>query len=136
MENLKTIRKKNKISQKEFAKYMNVAQNTVSRWESGERAMDPDALTRAASYFGVSVDYLLGNSAIKISDRKMSDAENKLIIAFSKLNDFGKREAIKRVTELGHISAYCSAAVPIAAHTDKTPDSKELDLMQQDIDDL
>lgn len=136
MEKLKEIRKSKQISQKEFAAYMNVAQNTVSRWENGERAMDPDALTRAAGFFGVSVDYLLGNENVKISNRKISPMEKKIIAEFSKLNDFGKKEAIKRVSELCMIPQYVAgAAMPIAAHADKVDDN-ELELMRQDIDEL
>ena len=62
MKRLKELRKTNSVSQKEFAAYMNVAQNTVSRWENGERLMDADTLLKAAEYFNVSTDYLLGRS--------------------------------------------------------------------------
>lgn len=98
--------------------------------------MDPEALTKAAAYFGVSVDYLLGNKAIRFSEREMNAAESKLMMEFSKLNDFGKKEAIKRVEELTHISTYVNIDLPIAAHNDNPIDDKELELMRQDLEDL
>lgn len=72
MKRLKELRKSKNISQKEFAAHMNVAQNTVSRWENGERLMDTDTLLQAADYFGVSADYLLG-----ISDLREGSSSNK-----------------------------------------------------------
>lgn len=65
MKRLKELRKTNNVSQQEFATYMNVAQNTVSRWENGERLMDAETLLKAAEYFNVSTDYLLGRSELK-----------------------------------------------------------------------
>lgn len=38
---------------------LNVSQNTVSRYETGEREADYAMLIRIADYFGVSIDYLL-----------------------------------------------------------------------------
>lgn len=65
MKRLKELRKTNNVSQQEFATHMNVAQNTVSRWENGERLMDAETLLKAAEYFNVSTDYLLGRSDLK-----------------------------------------------------------------------
>lgn len=134
---LKEIRKAKKINQKEFAAYMNVAQNTVSRWETGERLMDSESIVKAAAYFGVSTDYLLGYAVEMAAPVKVNTAQSRLLNNFKKLNDFGKKEALKRVSELTCLPNYIDSGImPIAAHTDKTPDDKELDLMRQDIDEL
>lgn len=61
---LKELRKKNGITQIEFARKMNVANGTVGNWESGTREPDFDMLTKIAEFFGVSVDYLLSNAEI------------------------------------------------------------------------
>ena len=39
-----------------------VAQNTISQWENGERKLDTDTLIKLSDFFGVTTDYLLGNS--------------------------------------------------------------------------
>lgn len=59
MKKIKELRKKQGISQNELAKQINVAQNTISRWESGERVVDADSLKKLAEFFGVSSDCLL-----------------------------------------------------------------------------
>lgn len=56
---LKEIRKARGISQVRMAIDLNVSQNTVSRYETGEREADYAMLIRIADYFGVSIDYLL-----------------------------------------------------------------------------
>ena len=38
---------------------LNISQNTISRYETGEREADYTTLIRLADYFNVSLDYLL-----------------------------------------------------------------------------
>ncbi len=56
---LKELRKSRKISQLKLAMDLNMNQNSISRYESGEREADYATLVRLADYFNVSVDYLL-----------------------------------------------------------------------------
>jgi transcriptional regulator with XRE-family HTH domain len=63
--NLAQLRKDKNLSQSDLAKIFSVNQNTISRWEKGERSPDPDQLKTIAQYFGVSVDYLIGNEEPK-----------------------------------------------------------------------
>ena len=56
---LKKIRKKKGISQLKLAMDLNMNQNTVSRYETGEREPGINELIKIADYFNVSVDYLL-----------------------------------------------------------------------------
>lgn len=56
---LKELRKKQKISQVKLAMDLNVNQNSISRYESGEREADYATLIAIADYFDVSIDYLL-----------------------------------------------------------------------------
>lgn len=62
MNNLKQLRKQRGISQKYLANELNVAQNTISQWELGTRDIDSETLKTLVNYFGVSADYLLGNT--------------------------------------------------------------------------
>lgn len=56
---LKEIRKQNGISQLKLALDLNMSQNTISRYETGEREPGINELIKIADYFNVSVDYLL-----------------------------------------------------------------------------
>ena len=56
---LKEIRKSKGISQLKLAMDLNTNQNTISRYETGEREPGIAELIRIADYFNVSVDYLL-----------------------------------------------------------------------------
>ena len=56
---LKEIRKKRGISQLKLAMDLNTNQNTISRYETGEREPGINELIKIAEYFGVSIDYLV-----------------------------------------------------------------------------
>lgn len=57
---LKEIRKRKGVYQKDVAQFMNVAKSTYSYWESGSSEPSYEALEKLASYFGVTVGYLMG----------------------------------------------------------------------------
>lgn len=56
---LKEIRKSKGISQLKLAIDLNTNQNTISRYETGEREPGIHELIKIADYFDVSIDYLL-----------------------------------------------------------------------------
>lgn len=56
---LKELREKRHLSQVRLGIELNMSQNTISRYETGEREAGYDELCAIADYFGVSVDYLL-----------------------------------------------------------------------------
>ena len=56
---LKELRKSRGLSQLRLAIDLNMNQNSISRYENGERQADYRTLIAFADYFGVSVDYLL-----------------------------------------------------------------------------
>ncbi|MBR5192321.1 MAG: helix-turn-helix transcriptional regulator [Clostridia bacterium] len=59
---LKVLRKSRKISQLKMAMDLNMNQNSISRYENGQREADYKTLIAFADYFNVSVDYLLGRT--------------------------------------------------------------------------
>ena len=59
---LKELRKKQKISQIKLAIDLGMNQNSISRYENGERQADYETLISFADYFYVSIDYLLGRT--------------------------------------------------------------------------
>ena len=59
---LKELREKRRLSQITLAMELNLSQNSISRYETGEREADHATLIAIADYFGVSIDYLLGRT--------------------------------------------------------------------------
>lgn len=56
---LKELRKARHITQQRLAIELNMNQNSISRYENGEREADYETLILIADYFNVSIDYLL-----------------------------------------------------------------------------
>lgn len=56
---LKELRKKHHMTQQRLAIELSMSQNTISRYETGEREADYKTLILLADYFQVSIDYLL-----------------------------------------------------------------------------
>ena len=59
MMRLKELRIKRGISQLKLAIDLNMNQNSISRYENGQREADYATLIKFADYFNVSIDYLL-----------------------------------------------------------------------------
>ena len=56
---LKELRKKKHMTQQRLAIELSMSQNTISRYETGEREADYKTLILIADYLQVSIDYLL-----------------------------------------------------------------------------
>lgn len=59
---IKELRKTKNISQLKMALDLNMSQNTISRYETGEREPSIADLIKLADYFKVSIDYLVGRT--------------------------------------------------------------------------
>ena len=59
---LKELRKRKGFSQLRLATELNTTQNTISRYETGEREPGIYEMIKIADYFDVSVDYLIGRT--------------------------------------------------------------------------
>jgi transcriptional regulator with XRE-family HTH domain len=59
--NLKSIRIQKGLSRKELAEKLNVALNTVWRWENGERTPDLGTIRTLATLLDCSIDNLIGD---------------------------------------------------------------------------
>lgn len=57
---LKALRKKKKVTQKDLAKVLNVSFQTISKWENGVAMPDITYLPAMAKYFDVELEILLG----------------------------------------------------------------------------
>lgn len=65
---LKELREIAGITQTELAELLKVSRGTISYYEKAERTADIYFLERTSELFGVSIDYLLGNSVHAIDD--------------------------------------------------------------------
>ena len=57
---IKEIRKQLGITARQVAEHINVAESTMSLYESGKREPDIETIVKLAKYFNVSLEYLLG----------------------------------------------------------------------------
>lgn len=60
MEKLRELRKKNKLSMKDFGAIFGLSESTISLYETGKREPDIATMINMANYFNISVDELLG----------------------------------------------------------------------------
>ncbi len=61
-ERLKELRIENSVSQLELAKVVNMSKMAISHWENGHSEPSITQLKELSNFFGVSVDYLIGNT--------------------------------------------------------------------------
>lgn len=59
-ERLRKLRKQHKLTMKELGRRLNLAESTISGYESGNRKPDMFIVEQLADFFDTSVDYLLG----------------------------------------------------------------------------
>ena len=57
--NLQFLRKKNKLTQKDFAEILNYSEKTIAKWESGTTMPSVEAIVNIANTLGVDVNTLL-----------------------------------------------------------------------------
>lgn len=102
---IQEIRQDKGLYQKDLAKLLNVSVATISHYESGINMPDIETICLLGDYFGVSVDYILGRTALKMDwntfkrSVKLSDGTtttvDKVMTAFLKLSDESQTEIIK-----------------------------------------
>lgn len=64
---LKELRKEKGITQGDLGEILGFGDSTISQYETGKRTPDQSTLQKLATYFEVSIDYLLGRTSIKKS---------------------------------------------------------------------
>ena len=75
-ERLKELREEKGISQTELGDELGVSRSSISFYEKSVRVPDIEFLEKAATFFSVPVDYLLGRSNAKSTDNPELKAAN------------------------------------------------------------
>lgn len=109
LENLKSLRRQNNLTQKELAQKLNVSHSNVSGWEKGKWQPDLESVIKICKLFGCSSDYLIGLSKINYKNEdnlKIKDPlEEELVSLFSQLDFGGKNQVI------GYIKSYVNLQI-------------------------
>lgn len=81
------FRKQNGLSQEQLAEKMNVARQTISKWELGETSPDINQAKELSKIFNVTVDSLINNNTSDILLKRVSHVEKvtKIIINVLKI---------------------------------------------------
>lgn len=82
---LKELRKQNKKTQDEVAKYLHISQSNYGKYELQEIEPNIETLKRLADYYNVSLDYLIGRE-INNEFAYLQDNEKALLTAFRQMN--------------------------------------------------
>lgn len=117
-ERIKEKRKYLKLSVDDIANKLNKNRATVYRYESNDIENLPiSILEPLAQILETTPTYLMGLEDI---NKVLSKVEKSLLSNFNKLNDLGKKEASKRVSELTELSIYVTSKEKynFAAHDD------------------
>lgn len=63
--NLKSIRNERKLTGSEVAEYLNISVSFYYSLEAGRKTLTQEYLEKLSDFYGVSIDYLLGRTAIE-----------------------------------------------------------------------
>ena len=143
--NLKWLRNLKGLTLDELSKCVNkqfdvsINKGMLSKWENEKGEPSLQYAIILANFFNVTVDFLIGvNSKNEIGYSSIE--EKQLLDNYNKLNDLGKKEANKRVSELTEISKYIldtkkdtldtkkdtyEVPITIAAHDDNLTDDEK-----------
>lgn len=88
---LAQLRHEHNMSQEELAVYLNISQQTISKYENGKLEPDMEAMGKLAKLFDVSVDYLMGFSEIRKADLFVGEEAE----VYQVLDDLRKRPEMK-----------------------------------------
>ena len=99
MNNIKKLREKRKVTQVRLSTAVDVAQETISAYESGKSMPSADSLIRIADFLNTSTDYLLGRikediSLNQIMNETVDEKMNALLNNYAKLTDKQRNDLI------------------------------------------
>ena len=98
VKNLKLLRTKKGLSQKQLADIIGTSQQSINKYENHNVEPDIDTLIAFADFFNTSVDYLIGNT--DFSCAIASEDEQDIILKFRCMSKRGKRLFLAMMEEL------------------------------------
>lgn len=84
---LKSLRESRGVSQKELAEGIDVSDVMISMYEQGKKQPSIDTIVKISSYFGVSVDYLLGNELSTKDEKDIAKDLNNIMRKLTQKED-------------------------------------------------
>lgn len=87
------LRTERELSQRKMAKVLNISQGTYNNWENSNTQPSIEQLIQLAEFFGVSVDYLIGNTdefGTVVSSRPLTREEDKILSLYNNLDEQSK----------------------------------------------
>ena len=85
MNRIRELRKDRGWLQSDIAARLHTTQQSVARYETGERGLDVETILALCEIFDCTADYLLGRSLMPSPE--LSDEEAELILAFRSADD-------------------------------------------------
>lgn len=95
-ERLKLIRKENNLTQEELGKIFGLTKYSISLYENNKTSPNDDFKAKIASYFNVSVDWLLGLTDEKLPADKIKEAT----AIYRKSNQYSLDDFLKKIPDL------------------------------------
>lgn len=83
------LRKKNNLSQEDLAEKVDVARQTISKWEIGDTTPDINQVKIISKIFNISIDELVDNDINNVIVEKVSNTEKLAGITIKILKVFG-----------------------------------------------
>ncbi|MDE5721989.1 MAG: helix-turn-helix domain-containing protein [Clostridia bacterium] len=77
MNRIRELRKESNLTMRELGAKLDLAESTVSLYETGGREPDISTVLKIADFFRVSTDYLLGRDKITPEERALGLSETK-----------------------------------------------------------
>ena len=93
---IKELRTKRGLTQGSLGELVNLAESTISLYESNKRSLDYETLKKIADFFDVSLDYLLGRTNEKLPANQIKEDPAKYNLKQDSFLD----DLLKRVPDL------------------------------------
>lgn len=112
-ENIKNIRKKKGLTQKQLGEILGVSQAAIGQFESSNSNLQAETINKIATALDVDPFSLYSfEMAADVLAERICEQQNTLLENYKALNSIGKAEAQKRVAELTEIPRYTEPDEP------------------------
>lgn len=101
--NIRYLRKRENLSQEDFAERFGVSRQSVAKWESGESTPDVQKCREIADYYALSLDVLVSFSLEK-PDANGTGTAGKYIFGMVEVHDGGQVTLPKYACEVFRVS--------------------------------